>query len=100
MFNFLFYKPVEKNLSDYIKLSNNIAINKFKERTSVKPIYKINYDLTSLSDYENTAKKTNFNNENKIIKNIDNNLTCIYFIKTIIVFSITFVIYIKILKRN
>jgi hypothetical protein len=100
MFNFLFYKPVEKNLSDYIKLSNNIAINKFKERTSVKPIYKINYDLTSLSDYENTAKKTNFNNENKIVKNIDNNLTCIYFIKTIIVFSITFVIYIKILKRN
>jgi len=100
MFNFLFYKPVEKNFSDYIKLSNNIAINKFKERTSVKPIYKINYDLTSLSDYENTAKKTNFNDENKIIKNIDNNLTCIYFIKTIIIFSITFVIYIKILKRN
>ena len=100
MFNFLFYKPVEKNFSDYIKLSNNIAINKFKERNSVKPIYKINYDLTSLSDYENTAKKTNFNDENKIIKNIDNNLTCIYFIKTIIVFSITFVIYIKILKRN
>jgi len=100
MFNYLFYKPVEKNLSNYIKLSNNIAINKFKERTSVKPIYKINYDLTSLSDYENTAKKTNFNDENKIVKNIDNNLTCIYFIKTIIVFSITFVIYIKILKRN
>jgi hypothetical protein len=106
MFNFLFYKPVEKNLSDYIKLSNNTAINKFKEKTSVKPIYKINYDLTSLSDYENTAKKTNFNDENKIVikkenvKNIDNNLTCVYFIKTIIVFSITFVIYIKILKRN
>ena len=106
MFNFLFYKPVEKNLSDYINLSNNISINKFKERYSVKPIYKINYDLTSLSDYENTVKKTNFNDENKIVikkdyvNNIDNNLTCIYFIKTIIIFSITFVIYIKIFKRN
>ena len=105
MFNFLFYKPVEKNLSDYINLSNNISINKFKERYSVKPIYKINYDLTSLSDYENTTKENNIS-ENKIIikkehiDNLDDNLIFISLIKSIIVFSITFVIYRKIIKHT
>jgi len=106
MFNFSFYNPINKNLRDYIKLSNNLSINKIKERNSLKPIYKINYDFTSLSDCETTLNKTNYNENQIVIKtelfdnNINNKFKFIYFIKTIIVFSISFVIYKKILKRD
>ena len=105
MLSFLFHNPVKKNLSDYIKLSNDISINKLKERYSIKTLYKINYDFTSLSDYENTTKENNIS-ENKIIikkkvnDNLDNNLIFISLIESIIVFSITFVIYRKIIKHT
>jgi hypothetical protein len=103
MLSFLFHNPVKKNLSDYIKLSNDISINKLKVRYSIKTPYKINYDFTSLSDYENTTKENNIS-ENKIIikkediDNLDNDLIFISLIESIIVFSITFVIYRKIIK--
>lgn len=99
MLSFPFYNPVEKKLSNYIKLSNEISISKFKERYSVKPPYKINYKLT-LSDYENSIKNSKFNeNENKIIirnehtDNLNTNLLLINFAKALLAISITFVIY-------
>jgi hypothetical protein len=103
MLSFPFYNPVEKKLSDYIKLSNDISIKKLKERYSIKPPYKIKYDFTSLSDYENTKTDNNFNENIIIIKkkvndDLDNNLIFISLVESMILFSITYVIYIKIIK--
>jgi hypothetical protein len=97
MLRFTFYNPVEKNLSNYIKLSNENSISKFKERYSLKPPYKINYKLT-LSDYENTIKNSKFN-ENKIViakdnyHNVNTNFLLVTLAKTLLAISITFVIY-------
>ena len=91
MLNFLFYNPLEKKLSEYIKLSNDISIKKLKDRYSIKPPYKIKYDFTSLSDYENIMKKNNFY-ENEV-NNTNNSLIFVSIIETIVIFSISFVIY-------
>jgi len=105
MLSFPFYNPLEKNLSDYIKLSNDISMNKLKERYSKKPPYKIKHDFTSLSDYENTTKENNFNENILIIKkkgsdDVDKNSIFRSLVESMIFVSITFVIYIKVIKTR
>ena len=94
MLSFPFNNPVKKNISDYVKLSNDISIQKLKKRHSEKLPYKINYDLT-LSDYENTNKNKGFNgNLDSIVNNnLDINCILVSLVETLVVFSITFVIY-------
>jgi hypothetical protein len=79
MLSFSFNNPIEKKIRDYIKLSNDISIIKFKERHCAKPPYKINYDSTFLND------------SNK--KNNNVNVTVVSFIETIIILSVSFIIY-------
>ena len=95
MLGFPFHNPVKKNISDYIKLSNDISMQKLKDRYSVKSPYKINYDLT-LSNCKNTNKNSNFNEnvENVVTKYLDANVI-VSLVETIVLFAITFVIYKK-----
>jgi hypothetical protein len=55
MFNFLFYNPVNKNLNEYIKKTNEISFNKRKQTHPTNNQYQINtndydFDLCSLSE--------------------------------------------------
>ena len=95
MLGFPFHNPVKKIISDYIKLSNDISMQKLKDRYSVKSPYKIKYDLT-LSNCKNTNKNSNFNEnvENVVTKYLDANVI-VSLVETIVLFAITFVIYKK-----
>jgi hypothetical protein len=60
MLNFPFNNPIKKSLSDYIKLSSIISMNKMKERynTATKEPFKIDYNVNfcDLSDFSSNCE--------------------------------------------
>jgi hypothetical protein len=98
MINFPFYNPIKKTLSDYIKLSNDISMNKMKERYKNHSLKNDCILKNFSSNYENDCRDDDNNDDNNHDKNflVENKILKVFvlsFIGTGCIFSLSFVFY-------